>query len=323
MRQANLYRYAFPIQSGIILRTQALNMREGLIVHLKQNSLEGWGEIAPLPSFSHEILAEAQQQTEQWLDCWLAGQMPDFSDYAPSVACGLSFALAELCQTLGEKGNYRTALLCDGNQSLWQSKSANVLQPKVAKLKIGRGQPSEEGMKVAHFLATNPDVKLRLDANRAWSLLQAVEFAEKITKPLRAQIAFIEEPCHTATLSVEFARRTNIAIAWDEALREGDFSFESPHLAAIVIKPMLTGSIEKCLSLIEQAEKRGLSVVISSSLESSLALTQFARLAEQYTPNETPGLDTLGIMPTQLLRQWKNSDLPCVGLESRYVTKIR
>ena len=62
--------------------------------------------------------------------------------------------------------------------------------------------------------------------------------------------------------------------------------------------------------------------MISSSIESSLGLTQLARMAQQYTPNVTPGLDTLDLMDYQVLRPWKGSTLPLVGLDSEFVTKI-
>lgn len=323
MREAHLYRYSIPIQTGVILRTQILNVREGLILHLKDHEHEGWGEIAPLPSFSQETLEVAKRQVEQWLDGWLNGEIRELEKYVPSVACGISFALAELDQTLIEKGNYCTALLCDGERAKWQAKLEKMAPPVVAKLKIGREAPDREGEKVAEFLANYPQVRLRLDANSAWSLSQAVEFAEKIAKPLRSQIEFIEEPCHLASISADFASQTNIAIAWDETLREQDFSFDVPNLAAIVIKPTLMGSREKCLGLIQQAEQRGLRSIISSSLESSLALTQFARFAGQHTIHETPGLDTLQLMPIQLLREWPNSDLPCLGFNSSWITQIR
>ncbi len=61
------------------------------------------------------------------------------------------------------------------------------------------------------------------------------------------------------------------------------FGKKEPNLTAIIIKPTLVGSLEKCVNLIQQAQKQGLVAVISSSLESSLGLTQLARIAQQYT----------------------------------------
>ncbi|MNF05809.1 o-succinylbenzoate synthase [compost metagenome] len=87
-------------------------------------------------------------------------------------------------------------------------------------------------------------------------------------------------------------------------------------MAAIVIKPTLVGSLSRCQALVEQAHAAGLTAVISSSLESSLGLTQLARIAHWLTPATVPGLDTLDLMQAQLLRRWPGSRLPLQDLQA-------
>ena len=94
-------------------------------------------------------------------------------------------------------------------------------------------------------------------------------------------------------------------------------------MTAIVIKPTLVGSLEKCIQLIEQAHQQGLIAVISSSIESSFGLTQLARIAQQYTPDITPGLDTLDLMKVQVVRAWQGSALPLAELNSDYITEVK
>ena len=89
-----------------------------------------------------------------------------------------------------------------------------------------------------------------------------------------------------------------------------------------MIKPMLTGTLEKCISLIEQAHLAGMQAVISSSLESSLGLTQLARITKQYTPEMVAGLDTLHLMTHQLLRPWQGSILPLADENSEFLRLI-
>lgn len=317
MRKVTLYRYQLPIQTGVVLRKQKLTERAGLLVCLQENERIGWGEIAPLPTFSQETLEQAESQAKKWLKVWQSGETNALDDLFPSVSFGLSCALAELNNTLGEQGSYRSAVLCYGD--------VEKFQPTVTlgKLKIGI-EPEKEGELADLLLSTNPNLQLRLDANRQWSLEQAVKFAEKIASANKARIQFIEEPCQTPELSRQFAKQTGIAIAWDETVREPDFVVQQkePNLTAIIIKPTLTGSLEKCVKLIDQAHSQGLTAVISSSLESSLGLTQLARIAHQYTPNSVPGLDTLNLMQHQLLREWQGSELPLIGVESEFVTEV-
>ncbi|GHM56904.1 hypothetical protein ECZU51_55740 [Escherichia coli] len=66
----------------------------------------------------------------------------------------------------------------------------------------------------------------------------------------------------------------------DESLREPDFAFVAEEgVRAVVIKPTLTGSTEKVREQVQAAHALGLTAVISSSIESSLGLTQLARIA--------------------------------------------
>jgi O-succinylbenzoate synthase len=106
-----------------------------------------------------------------------------------------------------------------------------------------------DGMVVNLLLEAIPDLQLRLDANRAWTPLKAQQFAKYVHPQYRDRIAFLEEPCKTRDDSRAFARETGIAIAWDESLREADFRFQAePGLRALVIKPTLTGSLDKVRS---------------------------------------------------------------------------
>ena len=67
MRQAKLFRYQLPMDSGVIVRSQHLTTREGWIVQLTDGEQSGWGEIAPLPSFSEEDATQAGEQTKDAL----------------------------------------------------------------------------------------------------------------------------------------------------------------------------------------------------------------------------------------------------------------
>ncbi|QPR27682.1 o-succinylbenzoate synthase [Edwardsiella hoshinae] len=313
MRQVSLYRYSLPVEAGVALRNQRLKSREGLLVRLSEAGREGWGEIAPLPEFSRETLSEAQQAATDWLAAWQAGESPAESAL-PSVAFGVSCALAELDGTLPQAANYRSATLCNGDPDALFHALQSIPGEKVAKVKVGLYEAVRDGMIVNLLLEALPDLRLRLDANRSWTRAKADGFAKYVNPTWRDRILFLEEPCKTRDESRAFARDTGIAIAWDESVRDPDFRVEAePGVAAIIIKPTLTGSLQRCQQLAQQAQQAGLSVVISSSIESSLGLGQLARLAAWLTPGTAPGLDTLALMRAQLLRPWPESTLPLWG----------
>jgi O-succinylbenzoate synthase len=316
MRSVQIYRWQVPMDAGVVLRERRLKTRDGLFVHLQQDDRQGWGEISPLPGFSRESLEEAEASLRAWSIDWRDGEAPMLPGL-PSVDFGISCALAELDASLPEAADYRAAPLCTGDPDELFAVLAAMPGEKVAKIKVGLYEAVRDGMVANLLLEAIPDLRLRLDANRAWTPLKAQQFAKYVNPAYRDRIAFLEEPCKTRADSLAFARETGIAIAWDESLREDDFTWSAePGVRAVVIKPTLTGSIAKVREQVDAARALGLTAVISSSIESSLGLTQLARIAAQFTPDTVPGLDTLNLMQAQLLRPWPGNTLPCLDREA-------
>lgn len=316
MRTAQVYRWQVPMDAGVVLRERRLKTRDGLFVRLGSAAGEGWGEISPLPGFSTESLDEAQAAALAWVQAWRDGEEPALPAL-PSAAFGISCALAELAGTLPAEADFRAAPLCTGDPDALLPLLETMPGEKIAKVKVGLWEAVRDGMVVNLLLEAVPDLTLRLDANRAWTPAKAQQFAKYVAPENRARIAFIEEPCKTRDDSRAFARETGIAIAWDESLREADFAFDAePGVRAVIIKPTLTGSLQKVREQVDAARALGLTAVISSSIESSLGLTQLARIAAWLTPQTLPGLDTLNLMQAQLVRPWPGSELACMSLDN-------
>jgi len=299
-----------------------LKQREGFVVELALDGNTGLGEVAPLAGFSIETMDEAYSQLVEQLALWQQGVELNFDGLYPSVAFGLSMAQMELTKQLPQHGVYQAAPLCSGDPDELIPKLNAMSGQKVAKIKVGLYEPIRDGMLVSLFLESIPDLTLRLDANRAWTAEKAQQFAKKIAPSLRGRIAFIEEPCQVPGDSFSFAIDTGIAIAWDEtlqhAIRRDDFKLEDLNGAkAIVIKPTLLGSVERCIALIQRAKELGIKAVVSSSIESSLGLTQLARLAHWQLPDEIPGLDTVGLFAQQLEVAWPGCELPLTSLSDQ------
>lgn len=312
MRHAVVYGWEIPLEAGVVLRDRRLKTRCGLLVRLTDAGREGWGEISPLPGFSNESLDDARHDALAWLAAWCRNAPPAESPL-PSVAFGLSCAQAELGGQLADEGSFDSALLCVGDPDELLLRLQQQAQP-LAKMKVGLYEAIRDGMMVNLLLEALPSLTLRLDANRSWSLEKALTFARYVPEGVRSRIAFLEEPCRNPQDSRRFALETGMAIAWDESTREAGFQPRAePHVSAIILKPTLLGSLEKVRPMAQQAQQAGLTVVISSSLESSLGLTQLARIARGLTPGITPGLDTLHLMQHQLVRRWPGCELPLIA----------
>ena len=183
MRSAQVYRWQIPMDAGVVLRDRRLKTRDGLYVCLREGEREGWGEISPLPGFSQETWEEAQSVLLAWVNNWLAGdcELPQM----PSVAFGISCALAELADTLPRAANYRAAPLCNGDPDDLILKLADMPGEKVAKVKVGLYEAVRDGMVVNLLLEAIPDLHLRLDANRAWTPLKGQQLTRIIATASR------------------------------------------------------------------------------------------------------------------------------------------
>jgi len=322
MRSAKLYRYSLPMDSGVILRQEKLTVREGFVVELKEDGKTGLGEIAPLKGFSVETPDEAGALAKEQLELWVQGQAFNYNEMFPSVAFGLSMAELEMEGGLPAEGEYHAAPLCTGDPDDLIPALNNMPGKKVAKIKVGLYEPVRDGMLVNLFLESMPDLQLRLDANRAWTREQAAKFAQYIAPSRRGRIAYLEEPCASPSDSLAFAIDTGIGIAWDETLqhsiRDDDFRLEQMVGAkALIIKPTIVGSVARCKAIVERAKALNIQAVISSSIESSLALTQLARMSKWLLPNEIPGLDTVGLFKAQLITPWPECEIPLQTLEEQ------
>ncbi len=323
--QAKLYYYSLPIKTQLILRGREIAFREGLIIELSKNGKVSFGEISPLPFFSKETLIQAKQQVIDVLTQKNWEHNLQLEKLYPSVAFGLSCALAELTEEKNHTITYSqdSVILFKGEINSFIEKLEQQ-KIKLGKIKVGIQSPKIEAKIINQLFEKIPNLKLRLDANQKWSWEQAVQFGENFSKSYRSQLDFIEEPCKTAESSLQFADKFNLPIAWDESAREPNFLVKKQkNVTAIIIKPTLTGSLEKCKDLIQQTHQQGMQAVISSSIETSLALSQLDKVSQQYTPNTPAGLDTLDLMQHQLLVSFRDSPLPVVDLKSEYITEIR
>lgn len=322
MRRATLYGYSLPLDAGVVLRNRRLPSRDGLVVRLEQDGRFGLGEIAPLPGFSLETLAEATDAALALLARWTGDNsgdpaaLTDGPGVPPSVAFGISCALAELGGELPAGDVYRTVPLCTGDPDDLLPMLAALPGAKIAKIKVGMYEAIRDSLTVNLLLEAVPDLHVRLDANRAWTPAKAAGFIRYLDPAVIGRIDFIEEPCATPADSLAFGRDSGIPIAWDESVREPGFRIiAQPGVAAVIVKPSLTGSLGQCRALVAEAQRAGLTAVVSSAIESSLGLTQLARLAGWLTPRVPPGLDTLSLMRSQLIRPWPGSPLPLITLE--------
>ncbi|MDQ1685032.1 MAG: o-succinylbenzoate synthase, partial [Frankiaceae bacterium] len=124
--------------------------------------------------------------------------------------------------------------------------------------------------------ALGPAGKVRVDANAAWSVDEAVV-------ALRALDAFdleyAEQPVATLDDMALLRRRIDVPLAADESVRRAEDPLRIAGLGAadiVVLKVQPIGGVRRCL---EVAARSGLPVVVSSAVETSVGIAAGVALA--------------------------------------------
>ena len=315
-RQDRLYRYRVPFAAPVRLGGAWHAYREGLLVRRAVGEASfGWGEIAPLPGFSTESLQSV-------ISGFQGGYAAPGCAVPPSVTCGMEMALLQ-CQALtaADAGLRRRTLHTAA--LLWQDVQPNVVAHaeaaraagyRAVKLKVGRRALDAEIRLVrAVRRAIGPDAALRLDANRAWSLREATEFAAGIAG---LDVAFVEEPLASPDKLPAIARLMPVAL--DETLAGLSIGALAQHryAAAVVIKPMLLGGPGMALSWAAHATYLGMVPVISAALETGIGLAGLMHVAGRIATDVPVGLDTYRLLREDVLATRLELTRPAVTIPS-------
>ena len=319
----NLYRFRLPLTAPLTLRAATIEYREGLLVRLDgEDGAVGWGEASPLPGFSPESLPEAalglrklaasmvgRKVTGGWIgaDGDLARMLERTGALlAPSARFGLELAVWNLYAaargaTLPAAISQRPRDVVPTN-GLLAGSFAEALEGarrmrdagyEAAKLKVG-GRPVVEDVALVGAIkeALGAGISLRLDANRAWSLDEAREFARGV-EGLR--IEYLEEPLADPAGLEGFARASGIPVALDESTvgMEPEALSKHRYASAVVLKPTLLGGLSRALGLANRALSLGMRPVVSSAYEAGVGTAALVALAAGIGDGPVPaGLDT-------------------------------
>ena len=126
--------------------------------------------------------------------------------------------------------------------------------------------------------AMGADARIRIDANAAWSLEEALS-ALPVLERAAGGLEYAEQPCASIEDLAAVRRALDIPIAADESVRRAEDPLRVARAEAadvLVMKVQPLGGVRRCLDLADQA---GLPVVVSSALETSIGLSAGLALA--------------------------------------------
>jgi O-succinylbenzoate synthase len=344
-----VFRYRIPLVFPLNLAGGVHHFREGLVIRLTDKEGQyGLAEIAPLPGWHRETLDEILEQiivsappvlkkvnrgkgTEPY-QIFAGLNIPEFS--SPSLQWGLELALLQL-QT-NKSGLNLYEILSDSVQdnirvnALLAGKSDKVLQDAInrkeegygtLKIKVGRF-PVEEEIQLINSLreTVGPEIKIRLDGNKSWSIAEAVHFGKSVN---HLMIEFIEEPLRGLTHLSSFYDETGIPVGLDESLYLHQPEDLEPVLGIqfLILKPSSLGGYNKLNQWFQFAAQQDLKVVLSSTFESGISTAILVQLAGILQPGILAmGLDTLRWFESDLLK--KGISVRAGGLNVLEVSKL-
>lgn len=214
----------------------------------------GWGEWSPFLEYPPEV-------AEPWLRCAeeaAAGDWPaPLRDRVP-VNVTVPAVRPDRAHTIVSGSGCRTA-------------KVKVAEP-------GQIQADDEARLEAVRDALGAGGKVRIDANGAWSVDDAVTAIVALDRAAGG-LEYVEQPCATVEELAAVRRRVDVPIAADESIRRAADPYRVRDLDAAdvaVLKVQPLGGVRACLRI---AEDIGLPVVVSSALESSVGIAAGVALA--------------------------------------------
>ena len=242
-----------PFRVPLTTRFRGVTERHGLLLH----GPHGWGEWSPFDEYDDAVAA-----------VWLASAI-DSACVPPPVALRERVPVNVTVPAVGP----------DEARRIVAASGCATAKVKVAEPGRTLADDVVRVAAVREALASSvgPAARIRIDANAAWSVAQAVEALGRLEEAAGG-LEYAEQPCATLDELAEVRARTGVRIAADEAIRRdhADPVLLRDVVDVAVVKVQPSGGVSAAVALVERL---GLPAVVSSALETSVGLAAGVRLA--------------------------------------------
>ncbi|MEB3231571.1 MAG: o-succinylbenzoate synthase [Leptolyngbyaceae bacterium] len=301
--QVNYRPYQWPFRVPLQTRYGFWPERQGMIVQVvDQQGRVGFGDIAPLPWFGSESLAQALAwcktlHTRSAASGITGEQLLAMPDSYPACQFGIESALATLLVSeMTQTSAPHCYLLPTGAIALQSWQQPWQGGTRTFKWKIGVAPVTEElGWFQPLLQILPPTATLRLDANGGLDWDTAcywLEACDRLTSPNHATIEFLEQPLPPAQFAdlLALSHRFQTAIALDESvatLQQLQACYEQGWRGIVVIKAAIAGSPRQLIQFCRQYQ---LEVVWSSVFETAIARQFILNYMVPALPNSSRAL---------------------------------
>jgi len=277
------YRFSIPLKWPLNLKGQTCSTREGVLIERDGR----WAEASPLPGFSPDSIDD------------VIGALRGEQANPKSLEFALSALEEPAITEVVVPWNY--LLVGDRERVLAGVELCLESGCRAAKLKVGRGDLHSEIELVKAVRDRLPDgVRLRLDANQAWTFDEASQFIDSLSG---IDLEYIEEPLQNPQELEQLFSQTGVRYALDESLsQQTDLDAwlgGCPNAAALICKPTILGG----RVAVERLATTGKPITFTAAFESGVGLARIAQLAAEFSPACAAGLDTIEWLENDLLLQ--------------------
>jgi L-Ala-D/L-Glu epimerase len=250
------YPYALRLKTPLLTALGPIAGREGWLLRVEDEAGHfGWGEASPLPGFVEPAAAAAHAYDQAVLDL------------------GARRAGVPLWRLLADDAPTRVPVN--------QLEGEGGPGVRCIKLKVGGDVRADLRRVEALRRRAGGAVALRVDANGAWTLAQALEALPALEA---LGVELLEQPVAAGAIRelASLRGRTRVAIAADEAV--GDLAqarrlIEASAADVFVLKPMRLGGLVPAAAIAAEARAAGVEVVVTTVLEGAIGRAGAVHLA--------------------------------------------
>jgi L-Ala-D/L-Glu epimerase len=322
--------YAIPFAGQFATARGELKKRRGIILQVHTDEgLVGLGDVAPLPEFGGGTVEDAAPhlKTLFFFNINREVTLPFekltlFDSDMSAVEYGWETAIYDLLAQkegiplagfISKNKVYNpeikvnaTVGLTDKNEAVAAARRAAEQGFSCVKVKVGVATSfDEEVERVAAIReALGKTTKLRLDANGAWSVPQAIGILNALAK---YDIELIEQPVPAQNIDglKEVRQKSGVPIAADESVANRLYAdmVISEHAAdVLVLKPVMLGSVEFARYIMKRGQARRIHCFVTTALESGVGIAATLHLAAALPePRLHCGLATASLLEATLV----------------------
>jgi o-succinylbenzoate synthase len=288
-----------------------LHERELLLLRLRgADGVVGWGEAAPLEPYDGVPLETVREALAAYEPILRAGD--DLPGGALLDACrdaaDLPQALAAVDLALWDRAGNRegrpvcelitddpapsvrvNATIAAADRAGAAAAAAEAARAGYSCVKVKVGVGDDAGRVAAVRAAAGPEMELRLDANGAWTVEEAVASIEALAP---AGLELVEEPVHGVEAMRAVRDRVAVRVAMDETAAEPG-SLTAAVADAVCLKVSRCGGISGLLAQAALVRASGADVYLASTYDGPLGIAAAVHCAAALQPTAACGLGTL------------------------------